>query len=331
MKRFILLALVGSTGCVISSNNGVCGDGVRDVGEECDDGDNVSGDGCSAACNIEAYCGDGALDPGEACDDGNNADNDGCSRTCTVEPICGDGNLDPGEACDDHNTDPSDGCSAACTTEVKYATTANWSFKTAAGATVACPGGFNTVAVISQALDVTDQPIGAPIVDLFTCSDGTGTITPVYQGRYRTHLEVTNAAGTSTYASSLSAVVDLTTGNKTLTAQILTDGGYFGFAWTLRGATSNSALTCAQVTGGLDGIELVATLNGTTSATTDIFTCSDGAGVTAGLASGTYTVSIDALQGTAAVGTAPTLTNKVILAPNKVTDLGTVEIPIDGQ
>jgi cysteine-rich repeat protein len=33
---------------------GVCGDGLRDVAEACDDGNTASGDGCSATCAIEA-------------------------------------------------------------------------------------------------------------------------------------------------------------------------------------------------------------------------------------------------------------------------------------
>ena len=32
-------------------------------------------------------CGDGADDPGEECDDGNVMDGDGCSAECTVEAI----------------------------------------------------------------------------------------------------------------------------------------------------------------------------------------------------------------------------------------------------
>jgi cysteine-rich repeat protein len=32
------------------------------------------------------YCGDGILDAGEDCDDGNNTDGDGCSAVCTNEP-----------------------------------------------------------------------------------------------------------------------------------------------------------------------------------------------------------------------------------------------------
>lgn len=33
----------------------VCGDGVLDNGEDCDDGNNVSSDGCSA-CSVEPGC-----------------------------------------------------------------------------------------------------------------------------------------------------------------------------------------------------------------------------------------------------------------------------------
>lgn len=65
-----------------------CGDNVLDSGEECDDGNNESGDGCSSECLIEIpepYCGDGVLDSGEECDDGNTDDGDGCSSGCLIE------------------------------------------------------------------------------------------------------------------------------------------------------------------------------------------------------------------------------------------------------
>ena len=68
-----------------------CGDGEldEDLGEQCDDGNNDNGDGCSSTCQIEStrYCGDGILDEdlGEECDDGNNNDGDGCSANCQIE------------------------------------------------------------------------------------------------------------------------------------------------------------------------------------------------------------------------------------------------------
>jgi MYXO-CTERM domain-containing protein len=90
------------------------------VGEECDDGNTTSGDGCSERCEVEsgwvcfedptlsvcAYtCGDGVLDPlsGEECDDGvENSDTapDACRERC-VAAACGDGVIDAGEECDD--------------------------------------------------------------------------------------------------------------------------------------------------------------------------------------------------------------------------------------
>jgi cysteine-rich repeat protein len=80
-----------SSGPITCEAEPYCGDGILDPGEECDDGNNIDGDGCDANCTIEPYCGDGILDPGEECDDGNNIDGDGCDANCTVE--------DDGEGC----------------------------------------------------------------------------------------------------------------------------------------------------------------------------------------------------------------------------------------
>jgi cysteine-rich repeat protein len=92
-----------------------CGDGRIDAGEQCDDGNTVSGDGCSATCKLEA-CGNGVLDAGEQCDDGNKVSGDGCSATCKLE-VCGNGVLDAGEQCDDGNSVSGDGCDAQCRIE----------------------------------------------------------------------------------------------------------------------------------------------------------------------------------------------------------------------
>jgi fibro-slime domain-containing protein len=133
----------------------VCGNGIKQADEECDDHNTMASDGCSGACTVEpgwtcptegqpciklpeAGCGSGKIDGSEACDDGNQKDGDGCSSTCTVEPgwtcakpgkpcvastapgVCGDGSVDFGEQCDDGNAEPDDGCSATCHTEPHY-------------------------------------------------------------------------------------------------------------------------------------------------------------------------------------------------------------------
>jgi len=92
-----------------------CGDGTTDApDEECDDGNDESGDGCSADCEVEVVCGNGDLEPGEGCDDGNDEDGDGCSSECRREAYCGDGTTDDGEVCDDGNNASGDGCRSDC-------------------------------------------------------------------------------------------------------------------------------------------------------------------------------------------------------------------------
>ncbi len=85
-----------------------CGNGTQEGSEQCDDGDNDSGDGCSPFCRKEPVCpaaggacmtacGDGLLLPidktmGQECDDGNTVSGDGCSTACKTEPgfMCAD-------------------------------------------------------------------------------------------------------------------------------------------------------------------------------------------------------------------------------------------------
>jgi len=106
-------ALVAAGSTVIDSNSvaialaryqgGVCGNGVTDADEACDDGNLADGDGCDTNCTATA-CGNGVRTGGEACDDGNTVDGDCCSAGCDVEaagsPCAGDGNGCTDDVCD---------------------------------------------------------------------------------------------------------------------------------------------------------------------------------------------------------------------------------------
>jgi cysteine-rich repeat protein len=92
--------------CPGGGGGAVCGNGVVEAGEQCDDGNTVTetcpyGQAscavCSATCQTVAgatsYCGNGSLDAanGEQCDDGNTTSGDGCSATCQTESGGGGG------------------------------------------------------------------------------------------------------------------------------------------------------------------------------------------------------------------------------------------------
>ena len=128
----------------------VCGDGILEVTESCDDGNEVSGDGCRDNCTgpepgficpvpgkrcqllsctgdaqldasvpDAAFCGDGSVECGETCDDAiNDGSYGGCTSDCRLAPFCGDGIVQTefGEQCDDAINDGSyGGCAPDCT------------------------------------------------------------------------------------------------------------------------------------------------------------------------------------------------------------------------
>ncbi len=88
----------------------LCGDGLLEFGEGCDDGNKVDTDDCTNDCQ-PATCGDGITWAGhEECDDGNSDDTDACTTECKAAR-CGDGIVEQGvEECDDGNDVPNDGC-----------------------------------------------------------------------------------------------------------------------------------------------------------------------------------------------------------------------------
>lgn len=134
--------------CVDAGAPGFCSDGFLDPLETCDDGNAVSGDGCTGTCAVEANfvcptqgeecvstvrCGDDKITGGEMCDDGNDDAGDGCTDLCQPEPgwscpiqgdrcvatACGDGIIAGLEECEDGATTPvaGDGCDTLCQIE----------------------------------------------------------------------------------------------------------------------------------------------------------------------------------------------------------------------
>jgi cysteine-rich repeat protein len=320
----LLAGLVPATACLIvdNSNNGVCGDGLPDPGEACDDGNLRAGDGCSASCTVEfSTCGDGRKSGTEACDDGNTVNNDGCSSTCAIEVVvCGDGIKAPTEACDDHNVTPGDGCSAACELERTIGVT--WKIKTnnIAGA---CPNGFDTARVVAH-LHNSPATTG-DIIDLFTCANGSGVTAPLPANTYDVRTEIVNHAGTVIFAQSVPAYIDISTGNVDATFDIHTDRGFFFLNWTLQGASG--ALTCAQAP------EVAKISLDTTPVTPPtLFTCEQQAGYSLATVVGNYTVSIAALNAAQQLlGTPVNFASATIAAPNKITNLGTAMLVIPGH
>jgi cysteine-rich repeat protein len=157
-KRLVCAVLLG--GCLIlvpacnddSGDDPVCGNGTVEPPEQCDDGNTVSGDGCSAVCQNESgpICGNGTQEAGEECDDGNNVSGDGCSATCQNEggPVCGNGTQETGEQCDDGNTDDGDGCSSTCQIEHGTASVSG----TAARGTGTCPDAIGSIGTLCLSL-----------------------------------------------------------------------------------------------------------------------------------------------------------------------------------
>ncbi len=98
----------------------VCGNGIVEFPEECDDGNTNNNDGCTNECR-ENVCGDGNKWEGvEECDDGDGDTADDCpDAPGGCEPAyCGDGFVRDGvEECDDGNIYDNDGCSGCIMVE----------------------------------------------------------------------------------------------------------------------------------------------------------------------------------------------------------------------
>jgi hypothetical protein len=210
--------------------------------------------------------------------------------------------------------------------------TADWSFRNiGTNTTTGCPSGFSTVELHNQEVDLDDRPIlGTEVIDLFDCIDIRHESAPLDPVAYETWIEVRDGEAGPLYATSLSQIVDVTFDDKPFNTVILNDGGYFEVAWNLRGRQTNASLSCRDVAN-LDGVEIISTVTGGTQAVITKFECEDGFDISNGLLQGSYTVSIDAYDDAlGALGPPVNLTNRIVDDRNDITDLGTVNLLIDG-
>ncbi|HWN70490.1 MAG TPA: DUF4215 domain-containing protein [Haliangium sp.] len=70
--------------CVVARPDAICGNGVADGVEQCDEGasnDDTLANACRTNCRL-SFCGDGVRDNFEECDDANDDPYDGCTLTC---------------------------------------------------------------------------------------------------------------------------------------------------------------------------------------------------------------------------------------------------------
>jgi cysteine-rich repeat protein len=93
MLRFVPFVLAAGAAALVLSGSLAAAEpkgapGNRSpAGQMCPKGSYVIGFDSEANIVCREVCGNGLLDPGEACDDGNSAAGDGCSATCQAESV----------------------------------------------------------------------------------------------------------------------------------------------------------------------------------------------------------------------------------------------------
>lgn len=230
------------------------------------------------------------------------------------------------------------GCIITSDDSEDFATiTAEWSFHSvnptgALSPENPCPAAYPAVALHTTEVDSTFRLIpGTETVDVFDCDVHRDFSDPLLPGVYQASLSVTSDGGSLVYADTIPVIVDVTASDKSFTAKVVDNGGYFKVGWDLRDITTGAALTCRDVSR-LDGVEINTTLVNATSGTTDQFDCERGFDFTRAVMTGTYTVDVNAFEDQlpedVLVGEPATLTNKVVFDRNKVTDLGIVTLRV---
>ena len=247
---------------------------------------------------------------------------------------CGDGVVDANEQCDDGNSIANDGCTLCMVDAQRMAAVdATWRLETVAGTMADCPSGVDTATVSALPIDGNGLPTGgAALATGFACSANMGTTAMLPAARYTVTITLSNHDLTQVYATSAGQTVDLSDAtNKPFDTSFLTDGGQFKLAWKLvKMSNPSTAVTCDDV-GMMPRVKAVLTPDGGMGAVSS-FSCGAGMATTTARVAGSYMVAISVTtfdgMTTTTQGTALPLTGQMLVAPNGLTDLGTITIPI---
>ena len=178
---------------------GMCGNGVTEEGEACDDSNlttelsmstmqplQYEAAQCIDDCSLVlALCGDGTVDAGEACDDGNQDSYDACTTSCTVNDkgyhapctrMCNqncDTDVKSGTFTGCENVEVPDGAEGVCYVSTKFALAPRHFAEGECAVTAQkCDGGFLCPPDIGDYDLLTDCPTGTTLIDRTTMAAG---------------------------------------------------------------------------------------------------------------------------------------------------------------
>jgi hypothetical protein len=215
--------------------------------------------------------------------------------------------------------------------------TARWSFSSYANRNSAptgpCPAGFSTGSVHAREWDPVNGVFvagGIEVIEKFNCSDKGGTTVPL-DGVFLIWVQIEDTSGANVYAQSESVFFDTLDGDKSIELPTLfVDAGYVDLSWDLIG-TGNTRISCAQAGIGANG-SISATSVSVTSPSFMLihkFTCTDGFGTTDVLPQDTYDVSVFASNESGDLGISAPIADVQVHAPNGLTHMGHVRIPVN--
>jgi cysteine-rich repeat protein len=193
---------------VMTTGDGLCGDGMVGADEACDDSNNkteispstksplvYTATDCIDDCSLVlSLCGNGEVDPGEACDDGNQDSYDACTTSCTMNDkayhapckrMCQqncDTDVSSGTFTGCEDMEVPEGAEAVCYVSTKFALAPRY-FAEGECATTAqtCDGGILCPPDIGDYDALNSCPAGTTLIDRTTMAAGITVKTKVCQ------------------------------------------------------------------------------------------------------------------------------------------------------